>query len=168
MRTPKSFLVTYSVILLAQFLTMANSIMCWDDRTNQEGRCTYATTCRRLKGVVGTDHVRCPVSFPFSMIEANLFKDRSCCYGRIWPRLNDCESYFGTSCGEYEGYGQIYSSCCLNSDDTTSVLFCATSGISLTWQQCQSGFSCVEHLGIITSGKKRELAPYAQCEKTED
>jgi hypothetical protein len=147
---------------------MANSTPCWDDHYGQLGFCASAQYCHALKKIAGIDAIRCPVSSPFSMIEANLFKGQSCCTGRSGPRLDDCESYFGASCGEYGGYGQIYSKCCLNSDDdTTAVLYCATGGISLTWQQCQSGFLCVERLGI-TSGKKRELAPYAQCEKTDD
>jgi hypothetical protein len=74
-------------------------------------------------------------------------------------------SYIGDSCGEYKEYGEMLSTCCLNSDDTLAVLYCA-GGFSLTSQTCQPGFSCVERMGITS--EKRDLVPYAQCEMTEN
>jgi hypothetical protein len=168
MHRPQSFLVTYSIILLAQFLTMANSQECVDSFYKQKGFCASAESCHHANGVTGLDLERCtPVSFPFSTIEANLFKPDYCCFATGPPKdAQPCASYLNQECGDIKGYGEMSSICCLNSDDTLEVLYCA-GGISLTSQPCRSPFSCIQHMGI-TSGKKRNLAPYAQCEIPED
>jgi hypothetical protein len=77
-------------------------------------------------------------------------------------RKNTCASYANQRCGLFEGYGEMLSECCTDDNGSLSVLYCA-GGTSMTWHKCPSGFECIQRMGI-TSGKKRALVPYAQCE----
>jgi hypothetical protein len=105
-------------------------------------------------------------------MKTKFIKDSSehpyCCLGTRWPHNGtaSCASYLDEECGVFKEYGQMTSECCENGYGSLAVLYCAD-GVSLTWQQCPSGFECVQRMGI-TSDKKRALAPYSQCEMTED
>jgi hypothetical protein len=82
-----------------------------------------------------------------------------CCI--VWAKRN-CASYESQPCGGFGFYGDIWTQCCENLDGSLSVLSCDSQGISLTWQPCLEGFSCVQRIGM--SGNKRSLGMYAQCE----
>jgi hypothetical protein len=166
MEGPKSFLVT-SIILLLQVLTItthSKGIPC-SDRWGNQGTCREPPDCYEVNGFpVQEETLNClwPV-YPF-MVEAK-FKDQLCCIDEKPDKeTQSCGFYERQECGVFGGYSRVWSECCRDTDGSLSVLFCDEAGISLVWERCKGGFSCVQHIGISSKKRGGQTGPYAQCE----
>jgi hypothetical protein len=102
-----------------------------------------------------------------------LKKTGSCCTNPEWdidgkeiPDITKrkCIDYVGKQCGSFESYGQSLSLCC---DNSTSVLHCDGSNISLTYDKCPMGFGCFQHYNGFGSKRSGGMGTYAQCEEIE-
>jgi hypothetical protein len=82
------------------------------------------------------------------------------------PVRDTCSSFDGLSCGMYQHYAEILSTCCQWSENTSeplAVLECDELDIGLTFRRCEDGFGCVEHSGILNK-RTGQMGTYAQCE----